>query len=235
MPQVNPQRRERKVNNTYNKGNTMKPLNEFSTGYPGSISNSQSQEYQGALGPVDAETVQGQDRLNPKTPEGLHRINNFISHFFKRTTLNPQSDIAQLKVRLNHLTLDFPFNNTKPVEADNNYIVTFGGSAFGATPTTDLSKGFDTGADLAKYNLQIRVIKTEGGFKLEGKLTAANAVSESYLEKGKRSSRINNLKQIWENAEAEKANRMKDPGGDTRREDMRDKKRRDRQLKSAKK
>lgn len=213
----------------------MKPLNEFNTGYPGAINNAQSQEYQGALGPVDAETVQGNDRLNPKTPEGLHRINNFISHFFKRTTLNPQNEIAQLRVRLNHLTLDFPFNNTKPVEAVNNYTVTFGGSAFGATPTTDLSKGFDTGEDVAKYNLQVRVIRTEGGFKLEGKLTTANAISESYLEKGKRSSRINTLKQIWETAEASKANRMKDPDGDTERANRKDTRRTDRELKSAKK
>jgi hypothetical protein len=212
----------------------MKPLNEFNTGYPGVISNAQSQEYQGALGPVDAETVQGNDRLNPKTPEGLHRINNFINHFFKRTTLNPQSDIAQLRVRLNHLTLDFPFDNAKPVEAVNNYVVTFGGSAFGATPTTDLSKGFDTGSDLARYNLQVRVIKTDGGFKLEGKLTAGNEITESILDKGRRFNRINNMKNIWENAEAAKAKRIKDPSGDTEKEINRDKKRVDRELKTKK-
>lgn len=213
----------------------MKQLNEFNTGYPGAITNAQSQEYQGAVGPIDAETVQGNDRLNPKTPEGLHRINNFISHFFKRTTLNPQNEIAQLRVRLNHLTLDFPFDNAKPVEAVNNYKVTFGGSAFGVTPTTDLSKGFDTGEDVPQYNLQIRVIKLDGGFKLEGKMTAGNAIAESYLEKGKRSSRINNIKQIWENAEAAKAKRIHDPSGDIERSNRKDTRRIDHELKSTKK
>lgn len=212
----------------------MKPLNEFSTGYPVTIGNAQSQEYQGALGPIDAETVQGNDRLNPKTPEGLHRINNFISHFFRRITLNPQNEIAQLRVRLNHLTLDFPFDNTKPVEAVNNYKVTFGGSAFGVTPTTDLSKGFDTGADLPQYNLQVRVVKIDDGFKLEGKLTAGNEITESILEKGKRSSRINTMKHVWENAEAAKAKDIKDPTGDTEREIIKDKRKMDRELKTPK-
>jgi len=210
----------------------MKNLNEFSTGYPSAIGNAQSQEYQGALGPIDAETVQGQDRLNPKTPEGLHRINNFIAHFFKRITLNPQNEIAQLRARLNHLTLDFPFTNVQPVEAINNYPVTFGGAAFGVTPTTDLSKGFDTGADLPKYNLEVRVIKTEGGFKLEGKLTPGDSITEGYLSKAKRQTRMNTMKKILEQrAEGARAKRMRDPSGDVERETRKDTRRVDRQLK----
>lgn len=196
----------------------MRTLNEFSTGYPSSISNAQSQEYQGALGPIDAETVQGNDRLNPKTPEGLHRINNFISHFFRRTTLNPQNDIAQLRARLNHLTLDFPFDNTKPVEASNVYPVTFGGSAFGVTPTTDLSKGFDNGADLPRYSLEVRSIKTDGGFKLEGKLTTANEIAEGMISKSRRSSRIDRMKKIVEQRnESSRAENLKDPSGETKK------------------
>lgn len=177
----------------------MKNLKEsYSTGYPTSIGNSQSQEYQGALGPIDAETVQGKDRLNAKTSEGLHRINVFISQFFKRTSLNPQNDIAQLRVRLNHLRLDFPFTNLQPVEAVNNFVVTEGGQdTFGVTLTTDLSKGFDRGDDLPKYNLEIRVIKVDGGFKLEGKMTPRNPVAEEFIEKSKRSNRINGFKDIW--------------------------------------
>jgi hypothetical protein len=210
----------------------MKNLNEFSTGYPSVIGNAQSQEYQGALGPVDAETVQGNDRLNPKTPEGLHRINNFIAHFFKRITLNPQNEIAQLRARLNHLTLDFPFTNAQPVEAVNNYPVTFGGAAFGVTPTTDLSKGFDTGADLPKYNLEVRVIKTEGGFKLEGKLTPGDSITEGYLSKAKRQTRMNTMKKIMEQrAEGMRAKKMRDPAGDVERETRKDTRRVDRQLK----
>ena len=209
----------------------MKTLNEFSTGYPSVISNAQSQEYQGALGPVDAETVQGNDRLNPKTPEGLHRINNFISHFFKRVTLNPQNDIAHLRARLNHLTLDFPFNNTQPVEPVNNYPVTFGGSAFGATPTTDLSLGFDTGTDLPKYNLEVRVIKVDGGFKLEGKLTPGNDVTESYLKKSQRTKRIQRMKKIVEQrSEMSKADRIRDASGVIKDESSRELKKRTKEL-----
>ena len=213
----------------------MKNLNEFSTGYPSVISNAQSQEYQGALGPVDAETVQGNDRLNPKTPEGLHRINNFISHFFKRITLNPQNDIAQLRARLNHLTLDFPYDNTKPIDALNVFPVTFGGSAFGATPTTDLSVGFDTGADLPRYSLEIRSIKTDGGFKLEGKLTPANEIAEEMIIKSKRSSRINKMKKIVEQRdEINKAKKIRDASGVIERETSRDQRARTRELTKSK-
>lgn len=200
----------------------MKTLNEFSTGYPSAINNAQSQEYQGALGPIDAETVQGQDRFNPKTPEGLHRINNFISHFFKRITLNPQNEIAQLRVRLNHLTMDFPFDNTYQVQEVNNFPVTFGGSAFGVTPTTDLSVGFDNGSDLPRYNLQVRSMKTDGGFKLEGKLTPADEIAESYLKKSNRSKRIDKFKKIMEANEKATAARLRDPSGEIRDSAKRD-------------
>lgn len=190
----------------------MRQLNEFSTGYPSSISNSQSQEYGGALGPVDAEVVQGKDRLNPHTSEGLHRINVFINHFFRRTTLNPQNDIAQLKVRLNHLNLDFPFDNTQPVEAENVYTVTEGGNAFGVTPTTDLSKGFDVGSDLPQYELQVRVIKTDGGFKLEGKMTPMNQVSEAMINSSKRENRIDTFKKVLDKKKEEARPRFGDKG-----------------------
>lgn len=175
----------------------MKKLNEFtSTGYPTAINNAQAQEYGGVFGPVDAEVVQGKDRLNAKTSEGLHRINTFISHFFKRTSLNPQNDIANLRARLNHLNLDFPFDNTKPIEPVNMFIVTEGGNAFGVTPTTDLSHGFNYGSDLPQYQLEIRVIKTESGFKLEGKMTPFNGISEAMINSSKREARIQTLKKV---------------------------------------
>jgi len=152
----------------------MRKLNEYSTGYETSINNSQSQEYGGALAPVDAEVVQGNDRLNAKTAEGLHRINSLIHQMFKRTTLNPHYDISQLRARLNHLNMDFDFNSNMPLQEVNNFVVTQGGNAFGVTPTTDLSKGFDTGSDLPQYNLEIRMLKIDGGFKLEGKMLPMN-------------------------------------------------------------
>lgn len=196
----------------------MKKLNEFTTAYPSVISNAQSQEYQGALAPIDAETVQGRDRLNPETHEGLHRINNFIAHAFKRITLNPQNEIAQLRVRLNHLNLDFPFDNSKPIESQNTYIVTKGGNAFGTTPTTDLSQGFNNGSDLPRYRLDIIVAKTEGGFKLEGKMSPGDELSESMIQKDKRKNRIETMKKIVEANESARSKRLRDPGGNIERE-----------------
>jgi len=212
----------------------MRNLNEFSTAYPSSIGNSQSQEYNGALGPVDAETVQGKDRLNPDTNEGLHRINVFIANAFRRVTLNPQYEVVQLKARLNHLNLDFPFNASTPLAAVNDYIVTRGGSAFGVTPTTDLSKGFDTGQDLQKYNLQIRVIKVDGGFKLEGKMGAGDTLTENLLSADRRSQRINTIKKVMEGRESTKAENIVDPHGDTQKEGSKFKNSTERKLKSVK-
>jgi hypothetical protein len=190
-----------------------KSLNEFSTGYPSSIGNSQSQEYGGVFGPVDAETVQGHDRLDARTAEGLHRLNAFISQFFKRTTLNPKNEILQLKVRLNHLNLDFPYTNQTEVSDVNNFVVTQGGNAFGVTPTTDLSQGFDTGSDLPQYNLEIRIIKLDGSYKMEGRLTPLNQVAESKIQSSLRESRIKNLKKIMDDKKMKnmkvKKNQMK--------------------------
>lgn len=179
----------------------MKNLNEYSTGYPTTIGNSQSQEYQGVFGPYDAETVQGKDRFNLQTAEGLHRLNAFIKNFFRRATLNPQNDVANLKVRLNHMNLDFPFDNTKPVENEQTYVVTKCGSGFGTSPTTDLSKGFDTGSDLPMYNLNIRIGKSDLGFHIDANLTPHNEITEEMVRKAKRNARIEKIKRIKEDYE----------------------------------
>jgi hypothetical protein len=173
-------------------------LSEFSTGYPSSIGNSQSQEYGGVLGPIDAETVRSNNDLNARSSEGLHKINMFMSHFFRRPTLNPANEINNLRVRLNHLNLDFPFDNKTNLEELNNFTVTEGGNAFGVTPTTDLSKGFDTGSDLPRYNLEVRVMKMDGGYKLEGKLTPKTGITEETINKSKREDRINKFKEFLE-------------------------------------
>lgn len=149
----------------------MKNLTENISGYAEGSGFGQALEYPGALGPVDAETVQGKDRLNAQTPEGLHRINTFIDGFFKKVTLNPQYEVAQLKSRLNHINFDFEFDSQKPLDPINHFVVTTGTEVFGVTPTTDLSVGFDSGEDLPKYDLEIRVMPVNGGFKLEGKMT----------------------------------------------------------------
>ncbi len=169
----------------------MKNLNEnlYADGY------GHAPEYAGVFSPIDAETVQGKDRLNFKTPEGLQRINSYINHFFRKPTLNPQSDVAELKSRLNHMNLDFKFDNTKPLDPVNHFVVSHG-DVFGATPQTDLMVDFDRGHDLPKYNLEIRVIKTENGFKLEGIMTPGyDGMEESVHDKMKRNKRIKLVKE----------------------------------------
>lgn len=177
-----------------------KELNEFSTGYPTSeLANAQSQEYAGVFGPVDAEAVQGNDRLNPKTPEGLHRINVFLKHFFRRSTLNPSNEIGQLRARLNHMGLDFPFNAMQPVNPINRFKVGRT-EVFGTTPTHDLSQGFDTGDDQPVYSLEIRVLKTDDGFKLDAEMTPYDAMEESVIrQKIQRHNRIESIREMVNN------------------------------------
>lgn len=164
-----------------------------------------------AFWPADAEAVSGKDRLNPETSEGLHRLNIFLNHFFSKPTQNPHYEVAQLKSRLNHLRLDFNFDNTKPLNPVENYKVTHG-FVFGTTPTTDLSKGFDTGSDLAVYNLEIRTVKTEDGFKMEGRLSHPENISEGMK---KRNKRIETIREVFEKS---KARKLIDPSGQKEKE-----------------
>lgn len=175
----------------------MKNLNEYNTAYPTSITNSHTQELNGVFSPVDAETVQGKDRLNPQDSEGLHRLNAFMKYFFRRTTLNPKYEIDQLKVRLNHMNLDF----TTPTnfETEQEVEVTTGSETFGVTPTTDLSKGFYKGEDLPKYTLSLKVNKTDGGYKIDASLSPKNKVAESIILKNNRNKRINTIKKMRNN------------------------------------
>ena len=72
-------------------------------------------EYTSVFSPFDAEAVQGKDRMNPLTSEGLYRINAFINNELSKGFYSPHNTIANLKVKLNHLNLDFPFNNNQEI------------------------------------------------------------------------------------------------------------------------
>jgi len=178
----------------------MKSLKEYFTGYPTTIGNAQSQEYQGVFGPFDAEAVQGQDRLDPRTAEGLDRLNSFLRYFFRRATLNPHNDIVNLRARLNHMNLDFPFDNTQSVQPEQNFLVGKT-EVFGTTPTTDLSKGFDTGSDVPVFNLNIKVDKGEDGHYIRAVMTPHNKLTEEMIRKSQRDMRIKKIKKIKEDYE----------------------------------
>lgn len=155
-----------------------------------------SSDYPSVLSPVDAEAVQGKDRMNPLTKEGLHRINVFVNNFLSKGSLNPHYTIADLRTRLNHLNLNFPFDNNYQVAPTNTFEVTHG-EIFGATPNTNLMVGFDRGEDLPKYTLNVNVIKDENGFKLEGSLTPKDQkVQEAYDYKTKSNKRVKKVKEM---------------------------------------
>ena len=188
----------------------MKQINEYSTGYPSSI-NSQSQEYQGVLGPMDAETVQGKDRFNLVTSEGVHRINSFLNHFFRRPVMNPKNELAQLRVRLNHLNLDFKMDPAKDLEETNTFILTTGSEVFGVTPTTDLSVGFDTGSDLPSYLMTVKVTEADEGFHVEAKVKPNGKLTEELIRKSSRDNRIAFIRKVMEDYEISKVRQAKDP------------------------
>lgn len=154
-------------------------------------------EYKSIFSPFDAETVQGKMRLNPQTSEGLHRINAMINHWLGcKGTMNPHNAVVELRYKLNHLNLDFPLTSNTPIESTNTFDVTHG-DVFGATPQTDLSKGFDTGADLPRYTLTVNMGKDENGFKLSGKLEPKDhAIAESWDKKVKSERRVDKVKEM---------------------------------------
>jgi hypothetical protein len=142
---------------------------------------SRQTEYTSVFSPVDAESVQGKDRMNPLTSEGLHRINSLINNHLAKGVLNPHATIAELKVKLNHMNLDFPFDNNTEVTPSNTYSVSHG-DVFGVTPTTNLMAGFDRGQDLPKYKLTINMGKNEYGYSLNGKLEPADSTIAEAVE-----------------------------------------------------
>jgi hypothetical protein len=157
---------------------------------------SRQTEYTSVFSPFDAEAVQGKDRMNPLTTEGLFRINAFINNELSKGVYSPHNAISNLKVKLNHLNLDFPFNNTTEIQPSNNFEVSHG-NVFGATPTTNLMNGFDTGADLPKYNLTINVVRSVNGNKLEGKLEPSDSkIFEAVEYKIKSKKRVSKLKKM---------------------------------------
>jgi hypothetical protein len=153
-------------------------------------------EYPSIFSPFDAEAAQGKDRMNPQTTEGLHRINSFINNHLSKGVLNPHQNIAELKTKLNHLNLDFDFDNNMPIQQSNTFMVNHA-DVFGVTPQTDLSKGFDNGSDLPKYRLTINSVQKPIGFSLSGNLEPENQqVAEAVEEKIKSQKRIENVKKM---------------------------------------
>jgi len=89
--------------------------------------------------------------------DSISRINAFIHKFLMGNYIDVNAPIIELRSRLNHAGLDFPFDGTriKLTPGVNTFPLKLYGDVFGQTPTTDLSKGFDRGDNLPNMVMQI--------------------------------------------------------------------------------
>jgi len=120
--------------------------------------------------------------------DSISRLNAFIHKFLMGSYLDVNAPVIELRSRLNHAGLDFPFDGTK-IKLNpgiNTFPLKLYGDVFGTTPTTDLSKGFDRGNNLPNMIMQINCSYDEDScmWYLSGKikpgLNATNAeINES--------------------------------------------------------
>ena len=110
--------------------------------------------------------------------DSMARINAFIHRFLGGSYVDPNAAIKELRSRLNHVGIDFQFdgNRVKLNPGINAFPIKHYGDVFGQTPTTDLSKGFDRGEDLAKGVLEILCSYDEDScmWMLKGKIKLGN-------------------------------------------------------------
>lgn len=94
----------------------------------------------------------------------LDIIKSAIMSYLSGSFADPRQAIYNLKVKLNHLGLDFTFNKNNPIgEGAMSLQLSRYGEKFGTTPTTDLSKGFDRGQDYTNVALSFTIRKEPSG------------------------------------------------------------------------
>lgn len=91
----------------------------------------------------------------------LDQIHSMIYTNLSGVHEDPRQALYGLKVRLNHLGLDFEFNRNVPLSAGPITLkLTRYGEKFGTTPTTNLMKdGFDRGQDYTNISLQMNLMQ----------------------------------------------------------------------------
>ena len=100
-----------------------------------------------------------------KDPEQLARLNAFVNSFLGGTYLDPKEALKELAGRIGQLGLSMRFdNNVKLATGYNQIPLAVFGEKFGVTPTTDLSQGFDTGADYPDMALCFTLLQTKPGY-----------------------------------------------------------------------
>lgn len=108
--------------------------------------------HQNRAGFKPAKTIQSQE---------LDQIHSMIYTYLSGVHEDPRQALYGLKVRLNHLGLDFEFNRNIALPVGPiTFKLTRYGEKFGTTPTTNLMQdGFDRGQDYTNISLQMNLIQ----------------------------------------------------------------------------
>ena len=108
--------------------------------------------HQNRAGFKPSKTIQSQE---------LDQIHSMIYTYLSGVHEDPRQALYGLKVRLNHLGLDFEFNRNIPLPVGPVvFKLSRYGEKFGTTPTTNLMQdGFDRGQDYTNISLQMNLMQ----------------------------------------------------------------------------
>jgi hypothetical protein len=114
-------------------------------------------------------TDDGVHRL--ENPGNIARINQFIDNFLEGECMNVKVKLEQLRVRLNHIGLDFNVNEGLSDDDITSYPVNYYGKAYGYHPETNEIGEYDNATAKFGRPLVFSVRKSgEGSYYLEGKI-----------------------------------------------------------------
>lgn len=110
----------------------------------------------------------------------LNHVRAAIMSYLSGTFADPRQALYNLKVKLNHLGLDFTFNRNVPLNPGPvSFQLSRFGEKFGTTPTTDLSKGFDRGQDYTNISLNLNIEPDPSGQYSFTNISIGNTSGES--------------------------------------------------------
>jgi hypothetical protein len=97
-------------------------------------------------------------------PNTMDQVQSGIFSYLAGSFSDPKQALYNLKVKLNHMGLDFDVNNTTQLNpGQNTFKLSYYGEKFGTTPTNDLMKGFDRGQDYTDVILSFNLQKLQSG------------------------------------------------------------------------
>lgn len=94
----------------------------------------------------------------------LDQLQTSVFAYLAGEFLDPRQALYNVKVKLNHMGLDFDFNkNIELKEGSNTFVLSRFGQKFGTTPTNNLMQGFDRGTDYTDSSLTFDLMKSQSG------------------------------------------------------------------------